>query len=176
VVTKAEEEPPPLIQPPIPVAERNLYTPFQAAITSGYVKDNRIKRFVSEITASQGRRSAGGRWPRPDLTLIAVRTYSFTPCKTLEVITFEVKPNLDTALEGVFEALAQSVVAHRSYLAVDISDFNADDQIPDDRIVQECGRLEVGYITFSDAAGYNTYDIVNTVKLKEPTLMRWITS
>lgn len=168
VLAKAEEEPPPLIQPPVPIVERNLYPPFQAAITSGYVKDNRIKRFVSEITASQGRRSTGGRWTRPDLTLIAVRTYSFTPGKRLEVITFEVKPNLDTALEGVFEALAHSVFAHRSYLAVDISDFKADDQIPDDRIVQECGRLEVGYITFSNAADYNTYDIVNTAKLKEP--------
>jgi hypothetical protein len=50
---------------------------------------------------------------------------------------------------------------------VDISDFKADDQIPDDRIVQECGRLEVGYITFSNAADYNTYDIT-AVRLEVP--------
>lgn len=65
VLAKAEEEPPPLIQPPVPIVERNLYPPFQAAITSGYVKDNRIKRFVSEITASQGRRSTGGQMDAP---------------------------------------------------------------------------------------------------------------
>lgn len=68
VLAKTEEEPPPLMQPPVPIAERNLYPSFQAAITSGYFKDNRIKRFVSEITASQGRRSTGGRWTRADLT------------------------------------------------------------------------------------------------------------
>src|ERR1022692_2531326 len=56
--------------------------------------------------------------------------------------------------------------------AVDISDFKADDQIPDDRIVQECGRLEVGYITFSNAADYNTYDIVNTA-LWKASLKHW---
>src|ERR1035441_1190120 len=135
VLAKAEEEPPPLIQPPVPISNAT------------YIRHSRqpLHRDTSRTTGSNGsfRKSLrhkdvavqGGRWTRPDLTLIAVRTYSFTPGKRLEVITFEVKPNLDTALEGVFEALAHSVFAHRSYLAVDISDFKADDQIPDDRIV-----------------------------------------
>src|ERR1017187_2686853 len=101
-----------------PVRETSMNR-FKRPSLSGYVKDNRIKRFISEITASQGRRSTGGKWTRPDFTLIAVRTYSFTPGKSLEVITFEVKPDLNTALEGVFESLAHSVFAHRSYLAVD---------------------------------------------------------
>jgi len=150
------------------VGERSLYEPFHSAIVSGYVKDNRIKRFVSEITASQGRRSTGGKWTRPDVTLIAVRTYSFTPGKRLEVITFEVKPDLDTALEGVFEALAHSVFAHRSYLAVDLSQYKDIDETADERIAQECGRLGVGYITFENPADYNTYEIAASAKLNEP--------
>lgn len=149
------------------ITEASLYEPFHNAIVNGYTKDNRLKRFISEITAHQGRRATGGKWTRPDVTLVAVRTYQFTPGKRLEVITFEVKPDLDGALEGVYEALAHSAFAHRSYLAVDIRDFK-DEDVPDDRIVQECTRHGVGYIAFTDVSDYNTYEIVSTAKLKEP--------
>ncbi len=149
--------------------EASLYEPFHNAIMNGYTKDNRLKRFISEVTAHQGRRATGGRWTRPDITLVAVRTYQFTPGKRLEVITFEVKPDLDGALEGVYEALAHSAFAHRSYLAVDIREFKEPDQdVPDDRIVQECTRHGVGYIAFTDVSDYNTYEIVSPAKLKEP--------
>jgi hypothetical protein len=149
-------------------AEARLYEPFHSAIRDGYTKDNRLKRFISELTANQGRRATGGKWTRPDLTLISVRTYQFTPGKRIEVITFEVKPNLDDALEGVYEALAHSAFAHRSYLAVDTREFKDIDEVPDDRIVQECTRHGVGYIAFEDVADYNTYEIVCPAKLKEP--------
>lgn len=149
-------------------AESALYEPFHKAIRAGYVQNYRIKRFISEITASQGRRATGGRWTRPDLTLVAVRTYSFTPGKRLEVITFELKHDLDSALEGVFEALAHSAFAHRSYLGIDMSSYPEEKAIPDERIVQECGRLGVGYIKFTDPTDYETFDIVTPAKLNEP--------
>ena len=69
VLAKAEEEPPPLIQPPVPIVERNLYPPFQATITSGYVKDNRIKpvRFgnhcVTRTSQYRGQMDAPGSDP-----------------------------------------------------------------------------------------------------------------
>jgi len=150
--------------------EADLYEPFQLAIINGYTKDNRIKRFISEVTAQQGRRVTGGKWTRPDLTLVAVRTYTFTtPSKRLEVISFEVKPDLDSALEGVYEALAHSAFAHRSYLAVDIREFKGPNaEIPDDRIVQECTRHGIGYIAFTDVSVYDTYEVVCTAKLNEP--------
>lgn len=150
-----------------PEGEVKLYERFQKAITSGYAPANRIKRFISEITASQGRRSTGGKWTRPDITLIAIQTYSFTPGKRLEVITFEVKPDLETAFEGVFEALAHSAFAHRSHLAVNISGATGED-IPDGRVVQECTRLGIGYITFTQPADYGTFEIVTSAKLTEP--------
>ncbi len=148
------------------INERSLYAPFGQAIISGYVKDNRIKRFIWADTASGGPHR--GQWTRPDFTLIAVRTYAFTPGKRLEVITFEVKPSLDTAFQGIFEALAHSVFAHRSYLAVNVSNFAEDSEIPDDRIVQECERLQVGYIRFGNVADYNTYDIVHSPEIQDP--------
>ena len=148
-------------------AEVSLYDPIHAAITSGYVKENRIKRFVSELTAAQGRRATGGKWTRPDLTIVAVRTYRFTPGKRLEVITFEVKPSLDTAIEGVYEALAHSAFAHRTYLVVDCRQYGEDGNIPDERIIQECSRHGVGYITFDDPSDYGTFTIQVSARLKE---------
>jgi hypothetical protein len=147
-------------------SEASLYEPFHRAIVEGYTKDNRIKRFISEVTAQQGRRATGGKWTRPDVTLAAVRTYQFTPGKRIEVITFEVKPDVDSALEGVYEALAHSAFAHRSYLAVDIREFK--DEIPDDRITHECTRHGVGYITFTDVTDYASYEVVCSARLFEP--------
>jgi len=149
-------------------AEASLYEPFHKAIVNGYTKDNRLKEFISEITAHQGRRATGGKWTRPDVTLVAVKTYQFTPGKRLEVVTFEVKPYLDSAFEGIYEALAHSAFAHRSYLAVDIREHKDADEISDERIVEECTRHGVGYITFTDVADYDTYEIVCPAVLKEP--------
>jgi hypothetical protein len=161
----------PVTEPPVEptvqrILESSLYEPFLRAIIDGYVKDNRIKRFVSEITASQGRRATGGKWTRPDVTIAAVRTYHFTPGKRLEVITFEVKPNLDTAFEGVYEALAHSAFAHRSFLAVHAVE-QSDDELGD-RISQECSRHGVGYMTFSNPSDYGTYETISNARLREP--------
>lgn len=149
-------------------AEADLYEPFLEAIQKGYTRTNGIRRFVSEITARQGRRLTGGKWTRPDITLLAMRTYTFTPGKRLEVITFEVKEGLDGAVEGVFETLAHSVFAHRTYLAVHVPGYEEMEEVEDDRIVQECERFGVGYIVFDDPRDYDTYNIVVSARLKEP--------
>jgi len=162
-VHRVEEE---IVEGPAPRAEAALYEPFLKAVTEGYAPANRIKRYVAEITAAQGRRMTGGKWTRPDVTLLAVRAFSFVPGKRLEVITFEVKPSLDQALDGVFEALAHSAFAHLAFLAVKIG--GDDDELPDDRIFQECKRLGVGYITFEDPADYNTFDVEISASIKEP--------
>ena len=71
-------------------------------------------------------------------------------------------------MEGVYEALAHSAFAHRSYLAVDIRTFKEGEEVPDDRIIQECNRHGVGYIAFSGVNDYDTYEIICPAKLKEP--------
>lgn len=149
-------------------AEAELYTPFHEAIQNGYTRTHGIRRFVSEITAKQGRRITGGKWTRPDTTLLAMRTYTFTPGKRLEVITFEVKEGLDGAVEGVFETLAHSVFAHRTYLAVHLPGYAAMKDLEDDRIIQECERFGVGYMLFDVPEDYDTYEIVVEARLKEP--------
>jgi len=97
-----------------------------------------------------------------------MRQYPFLPGKKIEIITFEIKPNYDTALDGVFEALAHSAFAHRSYLAVDVSSFKVGESLPDERIISECERFGLGYITFDKAEDYDTYEIYIPAKLREP--------
>jgi uncharacterized protein (DUF736 family) len=152
-------------QAPAPKAECRLYEPFLEAIKKGYAPEYRISRSVMEITAAQGRRMTGGKWTRPDITLIAVRTFSFVPGKRLEVVTFEVKPDQDLAFDGVFEATAHSAFAHLAFLAVKVSGGK---KAPDERILQECKRLGIGYITFTDAGDYDTFEVVNSPSHREP--------
>jgi hypothetical protein len=40
--------------------------------------------------------------------------------------------------------------------------------VPDDRVVQECERHGLGYMTFEDPADYGRFDIVNTARVRDP--------
>jgi hypothetical protein len=155
--------PAPIISP----KEASLYEPFQKSILSGYAPDNDLKPFISEITAFQGRRATGGRWTRPDITLIAMQTFAYVPNKMFEVITFEIKPDLETALDGVFEAAAHSAFAHRSYLAFPDSDDYENNPLFE-RIDDECKRFGLGLILFKDVANWDTYAFEQTAALHAP--------
>ena len=52
--------------------ERDLYEPFLQTLEKSYTEEQEIKYFVSYKTAQQGSRATGGKWTRPDITLIAV--------------------------------------------------------------------------------------------------------
>ena len=148
-------------------AEADLYEPFRGVIENGYVLDYDLKPWVCETTASQGRRNTGGRWTRPDVTLVAMQTFPYVPNKIFQVITFEIKPDLGTALDGVFEAAAHSAFAHRSFLAFPSS--NDDDGNPlYDRISVECSRFGLGLILFEDVANWDTYEFRVEAKYREP--------
>lgn len=82
------------------MAEASLYVPFQNCIQAGYVPDNDLKPWICEITAAQGRRNPGSLWTRPDVTLIAMQTFAYVPHKKFDVITFEIKPSIETAMGG----------------------------------------------------------------------------
>lgn len=139
------------------VAEASLYAPFQKVIQTGYVLDNDLNRWICEITASQGKRNTGGLWTRPDVTLIAEQTFAYVPDKLFDVITFEIKPNIDTAMAGVYEAAAHSAFAHRSYLAFpDSTEYEKSPLF--DRIHDECERFGLGLILFEDIADWDKYN------------------
>jgi hypothetical protein len=149
------------------LAEASLYEPFQKVIQTGYVPDNDFQPWVCEITAFQGRRNTGGLWTRPDVTLIAIQTFVYVPGKLFEVITFEIKPNIETAMEGVYEAAAHSAFAHRSYLAFpEPKDYDKNPLY--DRIYDECERFGLGLICFEDVANWDTYTFALNAARKSP--------
>jgi len=149
------------------MAEAPLYEPFQKVIQSEYVLDNDLKPWVCEVTAFQGRKNTGGLWTRPDVTLIAIQTFVYVPDKVFDVITFEIKPNIETAIEGVYETAAHSAFAHRSYLA--FPESKEYDKSPlYDRIVDECERFGLGLILFEDVANWDTYSFEVHAERKNP--------
>ena len=149
------------------VAEASLYDPFQKAIQTGYVPDNDLKPWICEVTASQGRRNTGGLWTRPDITLIAFQTYVYVPGKTFEVITFELKPNIQTAMGGVYGAAAHSAFATRSFLAFPDADECEGDPLFE-RIQDECERFGLGLILFEDVNNWDTYTFQVGAERKDP--------
>ncbi|MGB3088122.1 MAG: hypothetical protein WBC53_10450 [Phycisphaerae bacterium] len=138
--------------------EFSLYKPFLETIQRDWARQKSIpsSSFVAEVTAQKGSKDTGGRWTRPDVTLIAVRTYPFVPGKALEVITFEIKPLGVYSIEGVFETASHSTVANRSYLCFQVpKDF---DETLLDRVQRTAERFGVGVITFVDPSSFETFN------------------
>lgn len=149
--------------------ELELYEPFAQSFTGNFAKEEGFEDHLTQITAQQGRRSTGGKWTRPDVAVIAVRSFEFVPGKHLEVISFEVKPSISTALEGVFEALAHSVFAHRSYLAVKIVETLTGEPNQDlERTSSECARHGVGLYTFTDETNFDTFNAMQDAVRRNP--------
>lgn len=150
-----------------PEGERELYLPFYKTIADFWVKDNAIKEYIIELTAQQGRRTTGGRWTRPDVTLIAVGNYQFIPGKIIEITSFELKATDNFDITGVFEAAAHSAFAHKSYLAIQVS--NSAQQNPDlERVRSECRRFGVGLISFGKPSDWQTFEVQVEPDRREP--------
>jgi hypothetical protein len=148
--------------------ENDLYEDFEKWLAEFWAKDANLTWFRVEKTAHLGRRQTGGRWTRPDFAIVAVNTYRYFPGKFLELISFEVKPNLGDALAGVFECSAHSVYANRSFLAICIEDDG--DRKSEDfaRIERECDRFGLGLITFGDVEDKETYEVVVDATRRTP--------
>lgn len=149
--------------------ESDLYEPVLQYIRNWWVKDYRIERYVNEITAHKGNKDTGGKWTRPDITLFAVRQYPFIPGKTIELISFEIKPKDTFDIQGVFETASHSVFAHRSYLMIHMTkDPDSDNSDVLDRISRECERFGIGFITFTDPKDWDTYKNRQEAEHKNP--------
>lgn len=148
--------------------ESDLYSPFYEVIKQTWVKENRIDDFIIQLTASQGKKKTGGKWTRPDISLVAVRTYEYIPGKILEVVTFEIKAESEFGIEGVFETAAHSVFAHKSYLAILVSGKERTDSEEFDRLGRMCERFGIGLLTFSDPKDWATFDEVVSPERKNP--------
>ena len=153
------------------IPERNLYERVHRYIQEAWVEDedNDIDKnqFALDRTAEQGSKKTRGVWTRPNFSLVAIHSYPYIPGKTIEVITFEVKPADDFRIEGVYETEAHSRHAHRSYLMIhtpkgrpDINKFQ--------RLVDECERLRLGLIIFKNPNDWKTYETVQKAVHNNP--------
>jgi hypothetical protein len=149
------------------VKESDLYAMVSQYIEKTWVKDNGITQFVLERTASQGKRNTGGKWTRPDFALIALKLFPYIPGKVLELISFEVKPEDDFRIEGVFETAAHSRFATRSYLLI-YSPSGVPDTEEFERVERECDRFGLGLITFSNPQDWSTYTTKQEADRRNP--------
>jgi len=147
--------------------ENDLYEPFMKVIKEFWVKDNDIEDYLIAKTASQGKKKTGGRWTRPDVTLISIKNYQYIREKIMDVITFEVKPEDNYGVESVFETASQSVFAHRSYLCIHVSSGKPETE-EFDKIIRQCELFGVGLIVFEMPSDWETYETVVDPKRREP--------
>jgi hypothetical protein len=126
-----------------------------------WARDNRFREWIVEITARQGRRETGGKWTRPDLTVVSSTTLLYYPTKLFDVTTFEVKPSDGFDVTAVYEALAHRRAATRSYVLVHIPPAQqALDTVQSaiEQVSTEAKRHGIGVIVASDPASYDAWD------------------
>lgn len=145
--------------------EVELYPRFATGLRNWASKQG-WTQYEVEQTAHQGRRPTGGTWTRPDFVVVAYRGYDYTPGRTRDIETFEVKL-ADCPIEAVFETAAHSRFATRSYLAIQRAG-----KLPSEgdlkRIDSECRRFEVGLVLFDDPEDLDTWEVRAMPTRREP--------
>jgi hypothetical protein len=151
------------------VHEADLYPPIRETLETSWAKERQIKPLAVEITAAQGRKATGGRWTRPDLVSVAVRTYRHLPGKYMEVVTFEVKPSDAITVTAVYEALAHLRSATHAYVIYHVPDDDVESVKPVIEEARRIGRAHgVGVITMSDPKDWDTWDELEEAHRVEP--------
>ena len=141
----------------VPATERSLYDPMRRVIAGEWAKDKRFDPLAVEVTAQQGRRETGGRFTRPDIVAVEVKTFRYLPGKTLEVITFEVKPFFALDVTFVYEALAHRGAATRSYVLLHVPEPSSR-QAELEAIEQAARDHRIGLIVAEDASSYASWE------------------
>ncbi len=150
------------------VAESDLYEPLLLVLADDWAKDQRADLVAVEDTSQQGRRATGGRWSRPDLVTVEVKTFEYVPGKFLEVTTFEVKPCDQIEITAVYEALAHRRSATHSYVLLHVP---TDDQALLDAVadVRSVARSHgIGVVVVGDPGDYSTWDILESAERVQP--------
>lgn len=153
--------------------EIDLYAPIQNLIESRWVKDKRLDPWILEVTAQQGRRTTGGVWSRPDITILSYSTFLYVPRKQFEIITFEIKPWNSLDAKGVYESLSHNKASTRSYLLSTIPKENNGDNGFLRSIDDIAKKFGIGFITVSDVHDYSTWEerVESIYNDPEPQLM-----
>lgn len=160
----------PAASPPLIVLrEIHLYEPLAQVLLESWGKDRRSIPAAVDIVAQQGKRQTGGRWSRPDIVTVEVRTYEYVPGKHLEITTFEVKPADQIDITAVYEALAHRRASTRAYVMLHVPAPLAVGLEAAVQQVRDVGASHgVGVVVFDDPCDYDTWDILEEAERFEP--------
>jgi len=151
------------------VHEADLYPDIRGTLETFWAKERQIEPLAVEISASQGRKATGGRWTRPDLVSVAVRTYRYLPGKYIEVVTFEVKPCDAITVTAVYEALAHLRSATHAYVIFHVPDEDAESVKQTIEEARHVSRAHgVGLITMGDPKAWDTWNELEEARRVEP--------
>lgn len=147
--------------------EGDLYEPALKVIQGDWAKESIFEHWLAKRTAYAGKKDTGGKWTRPDITVLAARKYKLPPRRRFEIITFEIKQANAVSVDGVFEALAHKQAAHRSYLLFErvVGQEEGERQNPSkneslDRVLEVARKFGIGVIAANDIADYYTWEVL----------------
>lgn len=141
--------------------ELDLYDPAKTVLQT-WARAAKYDEFRCEITALRGRAATGGKWTRPDISVLGIKSWTYFPTRVFDIVTFEIKPEGQTTVEGIFEALSHQQFATHSYCVYKVSlgeKESFEDKYHDAaRILSTARRHGVGVIVASDIKEWNTWD------------------
>lgn len=155
----AEPTSTPVEPDPAPATEADLYPAIERVLRESWAKDLGFAWSHVAVTARQGRRATGGRWTRPDLTVLSLKRYRYLPGLHMEVWSFEVKLLQFLDVSAVYEAVAHTRFSTRAYLIFPLPERPDESQTSLlEEVEAEAARHGVGIITVIDAGDYSTWE------------------
>lgn len=139
--------------------ELDLYEPTKSTLEGTWVKERAFDDHLVEVTALPGRRSTGGTWTRPDISVLATKAYPYLPDRLFEVITFEIKAADAIDVTAVFEALSHAQFATQSYAFFATNGLDLEACCPDtQRIFSLASQHGVGIVVAANVKDYSSWD------------------
>jgi hypothetical protein len=149
--------------------ESELYEPVSSVLRNHWSKEQGFDNYLVEVTAKQGSRSTGGKWTRPDVTVVGYKTFPYLPGRFLEVISFEIKPTNTLDITAVYEALAHRRSATRAYVVGHVpSAERAEMENEVEAVTEEAKKLGIGVIIADDPADFDTWEVLLDADRVEP--------
>lgn len=136
--------------------EVELYEPLHHVIEHEWAQARRTTPVAVAVTGLQGQAKTGGIWTRPDITCVALRTFTYVPGRYLDVTTFEVKRIDALDVRAVFEAVAHRRAATEVYVLVHAPHGWRGDRMQ--QVIDIAMENGVGFIVVEDPSDFGTWD------------------
>ncbi|QTL05066.1 hypothetical protein J5J86_07110 [Aquabacter sp. L1I39] len=151
----------PCVAPDVAAAagpESALYKPMLDQIDKNWSRSEGYYSCITRNTANGGRKTTGGKWTRPDISMIAMQKFKFLKNTIIDIISFEIKPRQKIGVEGVFEALSHRQYVNRSYLIFNCTNDEFNRSIESARIIDLADHYGIGVILSETPDDYETWD------------------